>query len=52
MSVMNWTPNGRGSGQDLVAAVKNVWEVLKVTGQVPAEINPQIVDAVDVRFLP
>ena len=52
MPVMNWTPSGRGSGQDLVAAVANIWEVLKVTGQVPSDINPQIVDAVDVRFLP
>ncbi|MCS4539019.1 MAG: ABC transporter substrate-binding protein [Thaumarchaeota archaeon] len=48
----NWAPNGRGSGQDLVAAVTNVWQLYKSVGRNPANVDVRIEDVVDVRFLP
>ncbi len=52
VSVIYWTPEGRGRGTDLVAAVKNVVQNMKNRGVVPANATLNIEDAVDVRFLP
>ncbi|MCL5318811.1 MAG: ABC transporter substrate-binding protein [Thaumarchaeota archaeon] len=52
VSQINWASSGRGSGQDLVAAVANVWQFSKETGAVSGNINVKIEDVVDARFLP
>ena len=52
VSQITWAPSGRGSGQDLVAAVANVWQFHKDTGAVSANINVKIEEVVDTRFLP
>jgi ABC-type nitrate/sulfonate/bicarbonate transport system substrate-binding protein len=44
--------NGRGSGQDLVAAVKGNWQFITESGAVPPDIKVKIEDAVDTTFLP
>jgi NitT/TauT family transport system substrate-binding protein len=51
-SQTDWTPNGRGSGQDLIAALKNMWQYNKDVGAIPANSSLKVEDAVDVRFLP
>jgi NitT/TauT family transport system substrate-binding protein len=45
-------PDGRGSGQDLVAAVAGNWEFTKDSGAISPGTNVNIKDAVDLRFLP
>ncbi|MBI4258479.1 MAG: ABC transporter substrate-binding protein, partial [Thaumarchaeota archaeon] len=53
VSQLEWSPNGRGTGQDLQAAVANRWQFHKEAGApIPPNININIEDAVDVRFLP
>jgi hypothetical protein len=45
-------PSGRGSGQDLVAAVKGNWQFIIESGAVARDIAVRIEDAVDATFLP
>ena len=45
-------PSGRGSGQDLVAAVKGNWQFITESGAVPPDIKVKIEDVVDTTFLP
>jgi NitT/TauT family transport system substrate-binding protein len=45
-------PNGRGSAQDLVAAVEGNWKFTKDSGAIPVGTNVNVEQAVDVRFLP
>jgi ABC-type nitrate/sulfonate/bicarbonate transport system substrate-binding protein len=52
VTLFDWTPSGRGSGQDLQAALGNVWQWNKESGAIPADVNVNIEDAVEVRFLP
>jgi hypothetical protein len=52
ISQIDWSPNGRGSGGDLAAALGNLWQYTKDTGVVPPGSTFKIEDAVDVRFLP
>lgn len=49
VSIIDWQPSGRGSGQNLTAAVENTWLNQKDAGLAPAV---KIEDAVDLRFLP
>lgn len=49
---IDWRPGGRGSGNDLVTAVKNTWQVVKEAGTIPATFKLRIEDAIDTRFLP
>jgi len=53
VSLLAWTPNGRGSGQDLVVALRTHWEFAKSVGGVPAQALSWmgIEEAVDTRFL-
>ncbi len=44
--------SGRGSGQDLFAAVAGSWQFTTESGAVPATVEVKIEDAVDSRFLP
>ena len=46
------TSGGRGSGQDLVAAVAGNWQFTKDSGAIPAGTNVNINEAVDAEFLP
>jgi NitT/TauT family transport system substrate-binding protein len=46
------TSNGRGSGQDLIAAVAGNWQFVTESGAVPAGTVVKIEEAVDTRFLP
>jgi len=46
------TSGGRGSGQDLVAAVAGNWKFMTESGAVPAGTEVKIEDVVDARFLP
>jgi ABC-type nitrate/sulfonate/bicarbonate transport system substrate-binding protein len=46
------TPSGRGSGQDLIAAVKGNWQFTTESGAVPPGIKVKIEDVVDTTFLP
>jgi ABC-type nitrate/sulfonate/bicarbonate transport system substrate-binding protein len=46
------SPSGRGSGQDLIAAVAGNWQFIIESGAVPANINVKIQEAVDTTFLP
>ena len=46
------TTSGRGSGNDLVAAVEGNWKFTRDSGSVPASVSMKIEDAVDTRFLP
>jgi NitT/TauT family transport system substrate-binding protein len=46
------TPSGRGSGQDLVAAVAGNWRFIIESGAVPADTAVKIAEVVDTRFLP
>ncbi len=46
------TSSGRGSGQDLVAAVAGNWQFITESGAVPAGTTVKIEEAVDTRFLP
>lgn len=46
------TPSGRGTDQDLKAAVSTVWQFHKDSGGVSPDININIEEAVDTRFLP
>jgi NitT/TauT family transport system substrate-binding protein len=46
------TSSGRGSGQDLVAAVAGNWRFITESGAVPADTKVNIEEAVDARFLP
>jgi len=45
-------PSGRGSGQDLIAAVKGNWQFITVSGAVPRDLSVNIEEAVDTKFLP
>jgi NitT/TauT family transport system substrate-binding protein len=45
-------PSGRGSGQDLAAAVVGNWRFTQESGAVPPETTIDVNDAVDARFLP
>ena len=45
-------PSGRGSGRDLVAAVKGNWQFTTESGAVPRETTVKIEDVVDTTFLP
>jgi NitT/TauT family transport system substrate-binding protein len=45
-------PSGRGSGRDLVAAVRGNWQFITDSGAVPADVRVKIEDAVDTTFLP
>jgi NitT/TauT family transport system substrate-binding protein len=46
------TADGRGSGNDLVAAISGNWRFIVESGAVPAEPAVKIEDVVDARFLP
>jgi NitT/TauT family transport system substrate-binding protein len=46
------SPSGRGSGQDLVAAVAGNWQFITESGAVPAGTAVKIEEVVDARFLP
>jgi len=46
------TADGRGSGQDLAAAVDGNWRFMTASGAVPAGIDVRIGEVVDDRFLP
>jgi NitT/TauT family transport system substrate-binding protein len=46
------TSSGRGSGQDLVAAVAGNWQFITESGAVPANTAVKIEEVVDTRFLP
>lgn len=46
------SPDGRGSGGDLVAAVAGNWKFMTESGAVPASTAVTIEDVVDARFLP
>jgi ABC-type nitrate/sulfonate/bicarbonate transport system substrate-binding protein len=46
------TPNGLGSGNDLVAAVSGNWRFIIESGAVPAAPVIKIEEVVDTRFLP
>jgi NitT/TauT family transport system substrate-binding protein len=46
------TSSGRGSGQDLVAAVAGNWQFITESGAVPADTAVKIEEVVDTRFLP
>lgn len=52
ISLWDWQPSGRGSGQDLAAAVSNNWQVTKYSVAIPANVNVKIEEAVDIKFLP
>ncbi len=45
-------PSGRGSGQDLVAAVAGNWQFITESGAVPAGTEVKIEETVETRFLP
>ena len=45
------TPDGRGSGNDLVAAVAGNWQFITESGAVPAGATVNIGETVDTRFL-
>ena len=47
----SWTQGGLGSGNDLVAALKNVYQYGKDTGTIPQTDMLKIEDVVDIRFL-
>ena len=46
------TPGGRGSGDDLVAAVAGNWQFITESGAVTAGNTLKIEEVVDARFLP
>jgi NitT/TauT family transport system substrate-binding protein len=46
------SPDGRGNGGDLVAAVAGNWKFMTDSGAVPATTRVNIEDVVDARFLP
>ena len=46
------SPDGRGSGGDLVAAVAGNWKFMTESGAVPASTAVSIEDVVDARLLP
>ena len=46
------TPNGRGTGNDLVASVAGNWQFMTQSGAVSSSIAVNMDDVVDVRFLP
>jgi NitT/TauT family transport system substrate-binding protein len=46
------TPGGRGSGDDLIAAVEGNWQFITESGAVPANTTVKIEEVVDARFLP
>ncbi len=46
------TSEGRGSGQDLVAAVAGNWKFMTESGAVPVGVVVRIEEVVDSRFLP
>ena len=46
------SPSGRGSGQDLTAAVKGNWQFIVESGAVPSDIAVNVDDVVDATFLP
>jgi hypothetical protein len=46
------TSGGRGSGQDLAAAVSGNWQFIVESGAVPADASAKIDEVVDARFLP
>ena len=46
------TTSGRGSGNDLLAAVEGNWKFTRDSGSVPANASIKIEDAVDSRFIP
>jgi ABC-type nitrate/sulfonate/bicarbonate transport system substrate-binding protein len=45
-------PSGRGSGQDLGAAVSGNWQFMTESGAVPGGVTVKIEEVVDSRFLP
>jgi hypothetical protein len=45
-------PSGRGSGQNLAAAVVGNWRFIQESGAVPPETTLDVNDAIDARFLP
>jgi ABC-type nitrate/sulfonate/bicarbonate transport system substrate-binding protein len=45
-------PSGRGSDQDLVAAVKGNWQFIIESGAVARDLAVRIEDVVDTTFLP
>jgi NitT/TauT family transport system substrate-binding protein len=46
------TPGGRGSGDDLVAAVAGNWQFIMESGAVSTNTAVKMEDVVDTRFLP
>jgi len=50
--VQGLSPDGRGNGGDLVAAVVGNWKFITESGAVPASTAVNIQDVVDARFLP
>jgi len=52
VAIIQWTPSGLGRGQDVVAVVANVWHFSKESGGIPPNVEVNLEDAVDVRFLP
>jgi ABC-type nitrate/sulfonate/bicarbonate transport system substrate-binding protein len=45
-------PGGRGSGDDLIAAVAGNWQFITESGAVPANTSVKMEEVVDARFLP
>jgi NitT/TauT family transport system substrate-binding protein len=45
------TPSGRGSGDDLIAAVAGNWQFITESGAVPAGTTVKMEEVVDARFL-
>lgn len=45
------TAEGRGSGEDLVAAVAGNWKFMIESGAVPTGVNPKMEEVVDAHFL-
>jgi ABC-type nitrate/sulfonate/bicarbonate transport system substrate-binding protein len=46
------TPSGRGSGNDLVAAVAGNWQFIVESGAVPPDVVVKLEEVVDPGFLP
>jgi NitT/TauT family transport system substrate-binding protein len=46
------TSSGRGSGQDLAAAVSGNWKFMTESGAVPAGVTVKMEEVVDAQFLP
>lgn len=52
VSQIDWRPEGKGSGSDLVAAVTNVWNYSRDVGVLPASTAVKVEDTINTKFLP